>query len=61
MWCVARATCLVIINISLRKSRDGTVFVPSFLRSFGCLFVTLASFSSHMATCYAVHINALSI
>ena len=44
--------------INLRRSRDGTVFVPSSLRVFVCYprFIQFAS-----ATCYAVHINALSI
>ena len=48
----------ISIYINLRRSRDGMVFVPSFLRVFVCYprFIQFAS-----ATCYAVHINALSI
>ena len=47
-----------LVNINLRWSRDGTVFVPSFLRVFVC-YARFIQFA--LATCYAVHINAFSI
>ena len=43
------------LYVNLRRSRDGTVFVPSCV----CCYPRFIQFA--LATCYAVHINALSI